>query len=170
MRTTVSRIAATGMLALLAACAGPSKFKSYDGPQVTQILVDKSDRKMWLFSGNTAIKEYAIGLGNEPVGHKMFEGDGRTPEGTYIIDRRNPNSQYHLSIGVSYPDPQDVARAAAFGQSAGSDIFIHGRGPEGNAKVGGKWDWTAGCITISDDEIEDVYAMVGDGTPIVIRP
>ncbi|WP_255471201.1 L,D-transpeptidase family protein [Paracoccus sp. M683] len=155
---------------LLVACAGPSKFKTYVGPQVTQILVDKSDRKMWLISGNTAIKEYDIGLGNEPIGDKMFEGDGRTPEGAYFIDRRNPNSQYHLSIGISFPDQRDVAEAAAIGRSAGSDIFIHGRGPEGNAKVGSNWDWTAGCITISDDEIEDVYAMVKDGTPILIRP
>ena len=155
---------------LLAACGSPSKFKTYSGPPVTQILVDKSDRKMWLLSGNTAIKTYDIGLGNEPIGDKMFEGDGKTPEGDYFIDRRNPNSEYHLSIGVSYPDPQDVARAASVGRSAGSDIFIHGRGPEGNAKVGSKWDWTAGCITVSDDEVEDVYAMVRDGTPIQIRP
>lgn len=170
MRLKATRLAALTALALLAACGGPSKFKTYSGPPVTQILVDKSDRKMWLISGNTAIKTYDIGLGNEPIGHKMFEGDGRTPEGNYIIDRRNPNSEYHLSIGVSYPNPQDVARAASVGRSAGSDIFIHGRGPEGNAKVGGNWDWTAGCITVSDDEVEDVYAMVRDGTPIQIRP
>lgn len=174
MRITTGRIAATGLLVLLAACgsekAKPSKFKSYDGPAVTQLVIDKSDRKLWLLSGTTTLKQYDIGLGNEPVGDKMFEGDGKTPEGAYIIDRRNPNSRYHLSIGINYPDPQDVARAAAFGRSAGSDIFIHGRGPEGNALVGKKWDWTAGCITISDDEIEDVYAMVQDGTPILIRP
>lgn len=170
MRLKATRLAALAALALLAACGGPSKFKTYSGPPVTQILVDKSDRKMWLISGNTAIKTYDIGLGNEPIGHKMFEGDGRTPEGNYIIDRRNPNSEYHLSIGVSYPNPQDVARAASVGRSAGSDIFIHGRGPEGNAKVAGNWDWTAGCITVSDDEVEDVYAMVRDGTPIQIRP
>lgn len=170
MRVTISRIACLGLIALLAACGAPSKFKSYDGPQVTQVLVDKSDRKMWLISGNRAIKEYDIGLGNEPIGDKMFEGDGKTPEGDFIIDRRNPNSEYHLSIGINYPRPQDVAEAAVFGMSAGSDIFIHGRGPEGNAKVGGNWDWTAGCITVSDDEIEDVYAMVRDGTPVQIRP
>lgn len=170
MQISVKTITAFGLLALLTACGGPSRFKTYEGPPVTQILVDKGDRKMWLLSGNTALKEYDIGLGNQPVGDKMFEGDGKTPEGAYFIDRRNPNSEYHLSIGVSYPDPRDVAEAAAFGRSAGSDIFIHGRGPEGNAKVGSNWDWTAGCITISDDEIEDVYAMVQDGTPILIRP
>ncbi|AUH63537.1 L,D-transpeptidase family protein [Paracoccus zhejiangensis] len=171
MRTTaLLKIAALGMIALLAACGGPSKFKTYSGPPVTQIVVDKSERKMWLLSGSTAIKQYDIGLGNEPVGDKFIEGDGKTPEGNYFIDRRNPNSQYHLSIGVSYPDPRDVVEAAAFGRPPGGDIFIHGRGPEGNAKVGSNWDWTAGCITISDDEIEDVYAMVRDGTPIQINP
>lgn len=170
MRHSAFRLAAFGMLALLAACGGPSKFKTYSGPPVTQIVVDKSERKMWLLSGSTAIKEYDIGLGNAPVGDKNFEGDGKTPEGNYFIDRRNPNSEYHLSLGVSYPSPQDTVEAAAFGRSAGSDIFIHGRGSEGNAKVGNNWDWTAGCITVSDDEVEDVYAMVRDGTPIQINP
>ncbi|MFV0302437.1 MAG: murein L,D-transpeptidase family protein [Paracoccus sp. (in: a-proteobacteria)] len=170
MRNSALRVTALGTLALLAACAGPSKFKTYDGPPVTQIVVDKSERKMWLISGSTAIRQYDIGLGNAPVGDKFFEGDGRTPEGNYFIDRRNPNSEYHLSLGISYPDPQDVAEAAALGRSAGSDIFIHGRGPEGNAKVAGNWDWTVGCITVSDAEVEDIYAMVQDGTPIQINP
>lgn len=170
MRNSAIRLAALGTLALLVACGGPSKFKSYSGPPVTQIVVDKSERKMWLISGTTAIKQYDIGLGNAPIGDKNFEGDGKTPEGNYVIDRRNPNSLYHLSIGVSYPSPQDVVEAAAFGRPAGGDIFIHGRGPEGNAKVDSNRDWTAGCITVSDDEVEDIYAMVRNGTPIQINP
>lgn len=160
---------ALGLLLALAAC-GESKFKSYSGPPVTQVVVNKGDRQMFLLSGNKVLKAYQIGLGNQPAGDKMFEGDGRTPEGNYFIDRRNPNSTYHLSIGVSYPDPTDRAQAAAFGRSPGGDIFIHGRGPEGNAKAPHMRDWTAGCIAVTDDQIEDIYAMVRDGTPIQINP
>lgn len=171
MRPALFRsLAAAVALSVVASCAPPSKFKTYDGPPVTQIVVNKGARQMLMLSGPQVIKAYRIGLGNAPVGHKEFEGDGKTPEGAYFIDRRNPNSQYHLSLGVSYPNPTDNARAAAVGRSAGSDIFIHGRGSEGNAKVGHNWDWTAGCITISDSEMEDVYAMVRDGTPILITP
>lgn len=161
---------AIALLVLVAACSGPSKFKSYSGPPVTQVVVQKGARQMHLLSGNTVLKSYAIGLGNEPIGHKQYEGDGKTPEGRYFIDRRNPNSSYHLSIGVSYPNIEDTARARTVGLSPGGDIFIHGRGPEGNAKAPTMRDWTAGCIAVTDKEMEDIYAMVQDGTPIVITP
>ena len=95
------------------------------------------------------------------------EGDGRTPEGDYIIDRRNPDSKFHLSIGVSYPNPYDRAFAEALEKSPGGDIFIHGRPPE--YQKGGR-DWTAGCIAVTDREIEEIYAMVRNGTPIRITP
>ena len=157
------------LVALAASCA-PGKFKTYSGPPVTQIVVNKSARQMLFLSGNTIIKAYDVGLGNEPVGHKQFEGDGRTPEGLYYIDRRNPDSRYHLSIGISYPNPTDAAYAASLGQRAGSDIFIHGQGPEGKALSRIKRDWTAGCIAVTDAEAEEIYAMVQDGTPIQINP
>lgn len=98
--------------ALLAACGAPeTKFKSYDGPPVTQIVVNKGERRMYLMSGRTVLKAYDVGLGNEPVGTKRFEGDGKTPEGVYFIDRFNLNSAYHLSLGVSYPNNLDTAYA-----------------------------------------------------------
>lgn len=162
---------ALSMLAALAACGGSkpvSKFRSYSGPPVTQVFVDKSDRKLYLLSGTTLLRGYEVDLGNQPVGHKQFEGDGKTPEGLYFIARQNPNSQYHLSLGVSYPDVTDVSRAMAFGQSAGGDIMIHGRGAYGNSV--GKRDWTAGCIAVNDDEMEDIFSMVRPGVPIVIYP
>lgn len=168
-RRWLGRIIALGLIVGLAACA-PSKFKTYSGPPVTQVVVHKADRQMFLMSGNTVLKAYRIGLGNEPIGHKQFEGDGKTPEGLYYIDRRNPDSRYYLSIGVSYPNPQDSALAASAGRSAGSDIFIHGQGPEGRALSKQQQDWTAGCIAVTDDEVEDIYAMVRDGTPILITP
>ena len=167
--STVRVMAAALVLALVASCA-PSKFKTYDGPPVTQVVVNKNARQMLFFSGNTIIKAYNVGLGNEPVGHKQFSGDGKTPEGSYFIDRRNPDSRYHLSIGISYPNPMDTAYAAALGQHAGGDIFIHGQGPEGRALAPLKRDWTAGCIAVSDAEAEEIYAMVRDGTPIQINP
>ena len=111
---------------VLSACATPTKFRTYDGPEVTQILIDKSDRKMWLLNKDTVLRTFDIDLGFNPVGHKVFEGDGRTPEGNYTIDRRNPNSAFYLSIGISYPNDQDRAKAAALGKSPGGDIFIHG--------------------------------------------
>ena len=165
----LGRIVVVALLLGVAACA-PSKFKTYSGPQVTQVVVNKGARQMLLMHGNTVLKAYRIGLGNEPIGHKQYEGDGKTPEGLYYIDRRNPDSRYHLSVGVSYPNPQDSALAASVGRSAGSDVFIHGQGPEGRALSKQKADWTAGCIAVSDAEIEDVYAMIPDGTPILITP
>ncbi|MBR9862494.1 MAG: L,D-transpeptidase family protein [Rhodobacteraceae bacterium] len=150
----------------LSACS-PSKFKKYNGPQVTQVLVDKSDRKMWLLHGTKALAQFDVDLGFAPVGHKEFEGDGKTPEGVYFIDRRNPNSAFHLSIGISYPNEQDRAKAKALGKSPGGDIFIHG-GPV-LFKDKNKADWTAGCISVTNKEMERIYAMVQDGTPIYIR-
>lgn len=162
-------VSAAMLLALVASC-GPGKFKHYSGPPVTQVVVNKSARQMLLLSGSSIIGAYGVGLGNEPQGHKQFSGDGKTPEGNYFIDRRNPDSRYHLSIGISYPNPQDAAFAASVGQHPGNDIFIHGQGPEGRALAPIRHDWTAGCIAVSDAEMEDIYAMVQDGTPIRINP
>jgi murein L,D-transpeptidase YafK len=156
-------------LALVAACAPRSKFRSYNGPPVTKIEVHKGARKMYLLHGTEVLKSYDIGLGFAPDGHKAFEGDGKTPEGLYYIDRRNPNSNFHLSLGISYPNEQDRAWAKAHGKSAGGDIFIHGRDGK-HLLHGPRRDWTEGCIAVTDREIEDVYAMVKIGTPILILP
>lgn len=171
MYRATRRTVTFSLFAFLAACGKPtSKFKSYSGPPVTQIVVNKGKRRLYLLSGKTVLKSYDVGLGNVPVGHKRFEGDGKTPEGVYFIDRFNPKSRYHLSVGVSYPDPQDKAFAEALGRSPGGDIFIHGWGPEGNALAPKKRDWTAGCIAVKDEEIEEIFAMVRPGVPIVIAP
>ena len=115
------------------------------------------------------LEAYVVGLGFAPVGHKQVEGDGKTPEGTYVIDRRNPNSQYHLSIGISYPNRQDLETARAMGKSPGGDIFIHGqKHASRRRKTDG--DWTYGCIAVSNTEMEQIYAMVRNGTPITINP
>ena len=161
------RVILVAMLALTLASCGSTKFRKYRGPAVTQVLIDKSERNMWLLHNDEVLKTYDVDLGRSPSGHKQVEGDGKTPEGDYIIDRRNPNSQYHLSIGISYPNEQDVAFAKAQGNEPGGEIFIHGRSRYRGGNYG---DWTAGCIAVTDREVETIYAMVRDGTPITIRP
>ena len=171
MTLTIRNFLALAALVVLTACGAPtppSKFKTYKGPPVTQIVIEKGDRQMFLLSGRKVLKAYDIGLGFAPIGHKQFEGDGRTPEGIYYIDRHNPNSQYHLSLGISYPDPEDKARAMMLGQQPGGDIMIHGRGAYGKQQR--NRDWTAGCIAVNDDEIEDIFSMVRPGVPVVIYP
>jgi len=158
------RFALFGMLATaLSACA--SKFRSYSGPEVTRVIVLKEKRKMYLLHGNKALRSYDIALGFAPAGDKKVEGDGRTPEGHYRVDRRNPDSRFHLSIGIDYPNRQDIAEAKALGEDPGGDIFIHG---EGTLISKLKPDWTWGCVAISNDEMEEVYAMVPNGTFVSI--
>ena len=165
MMKTTRRTALLGGLTLgLAGCA--SKFRTYDGPEVTRLQMFKGDRNLFLFNNTSVLKAYRIDLGFAAVGPKQFEGDGKTPEGTYTVDRRNPDSLFHLSIGISYPNEADIAYAAAQGREPGGDIFIHGGPRPGIDAI--KPDWTAGCIAVSDREIEDIYAMVRDGTPIDI--
>lgn len=149
----------------LAGCS--SKFKTYNGPEVTRVIVLKDARKLHLLHNEQVLKSYDMGLGFAPQGHKGIEGDGKTPEGEYLINRRNPNSEFHLSVGISYPNDQDRARAKALGKSPGGDIFIHGR--PWKYRKGGR-DWTAGCIAVTNKAIEEIYAMVRDGTPILIYP
>ena len=151
----------------LGACSSSSKFKTYNGPDVTYIVVNKEARRMYLMHDDKVLKDYDIDLGFAPIGDKFFEGDGRTPEGTYIIDRRNPNSQFYLSLGISYPNARDRAEAAALGKPPGGDIFIHGNSSPFKRK---REDWTWGCIAVTNREMEDVYAMVRNGTPIQINP
>lgn len=152
----------------LSACG--SKFRTYHGPEITEIQVHKADRKMYMLHNDKVVKSYDIGLGGNPVGHKQFEGDLKTPEGSYKISHRNPKSTYHLSLGISYPNSNDRAFAASQGKSPGGDIFIHGAPPMSVRKSVQTKDWTAGCIAVTDREIEFIYAMVKPGTPIHIFP
>lgn len=156
----------SGIAAFLSSCA--SKFRTYNGPEVTRLRIYKAQRLLILDGADGVLRTYPVGLGFAPEGHKQFEGDGRTPEGAYVIDRRNPESLFHLSIGISFPNEADIAFAEAQGRSPGGDIFIHG-GPRRGIDPSDVRDWTAGCISVSDREIEQVYAMVRDGTPIDIH-
>lgn len=164
MKRRVFGIGALATLAL-AGCTS-SKFKSYNGPIVTSVVVNKGARQMYLLHNETVLKKYDFDLGFAPAGPKQIEGDGKTPEGTYLIDRVNPNSAFHLSLGISYPNAADVAHAKAMGEKPGGAIFIHG---EPNLFKAKGEDWTAGCIAVKNKEIEEIYAMVRTGTLITLR-
>jgi murein L,D-transpeptidase YafK len=142
------------------------------GTTIDRILVEKSARRLSIFKNGKKLKSYRVSLGRNPVGPKEQEGDMKTPEGVYKIDRRNPHSGFHLALHVSYPSDNDQARAAASGVSAGGDIMIHGI-QNGLGWIGALHrlhDWTVGCIALTDEEIEELYRITPDGTPIEIRP
>lgn len=136
------------------------------------IVVEKGQRRMTLFAGGEAVGTFLVAIGKNATGAKERAGDFRTPEGLYHIDSRNPNSRYHLALHVSYPNAQDVARAQRLGVSTGGDIMIHGL-PNGQGAVGAQhrnYDWTNGCVAVTDQEIEQIWNAVPVGTPIRIMP
>lgn len=134
------------------------------------VMIDKSDRRLRLYRQGQVIGEYPIKLGFAPEGHKLARGDGRTPEGFYRIDKRNPVSSFYLSLGISYPSQTDTARAMAAGFDPGGDIFLHGQ-PNGSPPgTQIKRDWTEGCIALSDAAIREIWSRVPTGIPISITP
>jgi murein L,D-transpeptidase YafK len=135
--------------------------------EVDRVVVNKSRRELLLLSGEAVVRQYRVALGREPVGHKEREGDGRTPEGRYTIDRRNPQSRYHLALHVSYPNAADCERARRARVDPGGDIMIHGL-KSGVAHP--ETDWTQGCIAVTDAEMDEIWALVRDGTAVEINP
>lgn len=136
------------------------------------IVVEKGKRTLTLFQAGFAVRTYRVALGTQPTGDKVKKGDNRTPEGTYFIDFKNPNSKYHKALHISYPDAAHAARAAAMGVSPGGDVMIHGLPPR-YASIGAdhaKYDWTEGCIAVTDKEIEEIWAAIPTGAPIHIKP
>ena len=146
---------------------------------VDHVLVDKSDRVLRLMSRDagalgetTVFMEFPVAFGGDPIGHKRREGDGRTPEGRYTLDWRNPDSAFHRSIHVSYPNEADRAAAAKRGEDPGGMIMVHGQ-RNGLGWLGWltqRFDWTEGCIALRDDHMDLVWSNVPNGTPVVIRP
>lgn len=136
-----------------------------------RIVVDKGERRLYLMRKGAVIDAFSVALGSDPAGDKVQDGDGRTPDGLYTIDAKSPKSAYHLSLHISYPDAEDRAEAARRGVKPGGDIAIHGL-PDGLAMVGALhrlFDWTNGCIAVTDTEIERIWARVAVGTPIEIK-
>lgn len=136
------------------------------------ILIEKNDRRLSLLAKGNVLKTYRIALGGNPVGPKERQGDGKTPEGRYVIDSINKGSQYHLALHLSYPNESDMKRARELGVAPGGDIMIHG------IKNGFSWvgdahaavDWTKGCIAVTDEEIEEIFKLAPVGTAVEIRP
>ena len=138
-----------------------------------RVLVKKSERKLQLLKAGSILKEYRIALSENPTGHKLQEGDKRTPEGDYLLDWRNPRSNFHRSIHVSYPNERDKEVAKLLGVSPGGMIMIHGQpnyieSPKVKAEYLRR-DWTNGCIAVQDQEMDEIWKMVRDGTPIRIQ-
>ena len=141
-------------------------------PKADKVLVKKSERKLYLMKNNSIIKSYDIGLGKNQVGAKQREGDSKTPEGKYILDYRNPKSNFHLSLHISYPDKNDIARADSKSYSPGGDIMIHGK-PNYLGWlpfVYDNKDWTDGCVAVGNIDIEEIWNAVDDSTKIELLP
>ena len=137
-----------------------------------KVIVLKKEHVLMLMRGDHVLKTYKIALGGDPIGPKQQEGDHKTPEGSYILDRRNERSRFYRSLHISYPSAEDQRQAAAKGISPGRDIMIHGL-PNGFGWLGAAHrvrDWTDGCIAVTDAEMDEIWRAVLDGTPIEIRP
>ncbi len=169
MRCRFPSVKSTCVLLFCLALYAGGAYASF--PQADKVVVIKSRRVLLLLQNGSILREYQICLGRNPKGRKTKQGDYRTPEGTYILDSRNPKSSFHLSLHISYPSRTDTLKARRTGVSAGSDIMIHGL-PEGMTidDIGGYRDWTKGCIAVSNTAIEEIWQLVPDGTPIEILP
>lgn len=140
--------------------------------QADKVVILKSERTLKLLRSGKLIKTYKVALGNQPKGAKEQQGDGKTPEGDYFIDSRNAKSAFYKSLHISYPNKRDIENAKTKGVNAGGDIFIHGIGK----KYG--WlgaahrlhDWTLGCIAVTNEEIDEIWTLVPNGTSVEIRP
>ncbi|MDH1004192.1 L,D-transpeptidase family protein [Acinetobacter junii] len=143
---------------------------------VTTIEVFKQQRQLKLKHHDQIIRSYPFRLGFNPIGHKQFEGDGKTPEGTYTIDWRNPQSAYYKSLHISYPNPNDLAYAKQRQKSAGGDVMIHGTVPTpatafpASSTYMPRKDWTLGCIAVTNADMDEIWQLVKNGTQIIIHP
>jgi murein L,D-transpeptidase YafK len=168
MRIRLFTAITMGLLCLLS----PAQEAAKPGARADHVVVLKKERTLQLISHGEVIHSYKIALGGDPVGPKTVQGDHKTPEGDYVLDRRNARSQFYKAIHISYPNAQDRASAKKKGVSPGGDVFIHGL-PNGYAWLGASHrlkDWTDGCIAVADAEMDQIWLLVPDGTPIEIRP
>ena len=141
-------------------------------PTADSVLVEKALRRLTVYAAGLPVRTYDVALGRNPVGAKERAGDFRTPEGLYHVDARNPASGYHRALHLSYPNAADRARARALGVPPGGDVMIHGL-PNGQGGVGAghrAQDWTLGCVAVTDEAVEDLWASLPVGTPVRITP
>ncbi len=150
----------------------PGLLSAGEFPLADLVVIEKSTRELHLMQDGAAFRTFRIALGIRPVGDKKQEGDFKTPEGSYILDRRNPNSEFFLSIHISYPNAEDRREARELGVPPGGAIMIHGQPnvPRYSETYYQTQDWTNGCIAVSNSDMIDIWLMTGENTPIEIRP
>jgi murein L,D-transpeptidase YafK len=165
-------LAVLGMATLLGSATAEEQDLALGPDRADYVVVDKSDRKLYLYKAGRILREFDVSLGLVPNGAKQREGDFRTPEGKYMLDARNANSDFFLSIHVSYPNEGDRARAAQLGVDPGGQIMIHGwpNEPKYDVRRYQGSDWTDGCIAVSNSDMVDIWLMTRESTPIEIRP
>ncbi len=150
----------------------PAFIQAGEFPVADFVVIEKGARKLHLLQNGEILRTFRVALGIRPVGDKKKEGDFKTPEGRYLLDRRNPNSDYFLSIGISYPDATDRREAESMGVEPGGAIMIHGQPnvPTRSEAYYRTQDWTNGCIAVSNSDMIDIWLMTSENTPIEIRP
>jgi murein L,D-transpeptidase YafK len=168
----LSGIASVLVLAAIAAWALWPGTVLPAGARADLVVVDKSERRLELYSGKVLLKSYSISLGRHPTGPKRQQGDGKTPEGEYRIDYRKPDSSFHKALHISYPSPTDSAEARRRGADPGGMVMVHGmrNGLGWLGRTHLALDWTNGCVAVTDREIDEIWRAVPDGTRIVLRP
>jgi murein L,D-transpeptidase YafK len=162
----------TGFVSLLMCAVGVSQTAIKPVFQADRVVVLKKEHRLELLRRDKVVKTYQIALGGDPVGPKARQGDHKTPEGVYVLDSRNEHSKFYKSIHISYPNTRDRASARQMGVSPGGDVFVHGL-PNGFGAVGAAHrlkDWTDGCIAVTDEEMDEIWRAVRNGTVIEIRP
>jgi murein L,D-transpeptidase YafK len=168
----IRRPVSIALIILLAFSLQPSPVSARALPvsaTADRVLVLKTKRKLLLLKGEKVLKAYRISLGGHPVGRKTMEGDRKTPEGKYVLDWHNAESDFYKSIHISYPNQADIARAARLGVPPGEDLFIHGQPNDYQGPGKQPGDWTDGCIAVSNAEMDEIWRAVPDGTPIEIK-
>ncbi len=172
---TIQRLSTAFYLLLIASTGGLSgetRTASPTAEKVNRVLVLKHQHVLRLMHGDRVLKEYKVALGGSPIGPKTQQGDHKTPEGVYVIDAHNSRSQYYKSLHISYPTPEQRTSARKHGVSPGGDVYVHGL-PNGRRAIGAAhrlYDWTDGCIAVTDEEMDEIWPVVANGTPIEIRP
>jgi murein L,D-transpeptidase YafK len=158
--------------ALTLAAAGVRTPSAAEAAKADKIVVVKHEQRLYLMRDGEVLKSYRVALGRHPRGTKLYEGDGRTPEGRYVLDARNPDSRFYRAFHVSYPNAADRERARELHQTAGGLIMIHGLPLERPNWGADHWmyNWTTGCIAVTDREMDEIWDSVDVGTPIEIRP
>jgi murein L,D-transpeptidase YafK len=162
------------VLAAVAAVGGAQAAAAPEPPQLEAdlVIIEKAERRLTLYSHGRRLATFEVALGRSPVGPKRCRGDNRTPEGYYHVAGRKENSDFHRALRISYPSPDDVERARAAGCDPGGDIMIHGLKTDmgADSRRHREVDWTQGCVAVTNDEIERIWALVPDGARVEIRP